>query len=88
MKVAESTASVIKKTEVNFTGLKRCVGSQVLGQKAADPVDPVALKIATEIVSDIEKRGMEALAYHCKRLGDIKEEVNRFHAYRSFGLFV
>lgn len=43
---------------------------QVLQTEA---IDSSTLKIAREIVEDIQKRGDAALRYHAKRLGDIKE---------------
>lgn len=64
----------VQKEKPTFSTLKQRSPTEILTSEKVDPTDPAAVKIAKEIFDDVRKRGEEAVLFHAKRLGDIKEE--------------
>jgi phosphoribosyl-ATP pyrophosphohydrolase/phosphoribosyl-AMP cyclohydrolase/histidinol dehydrogenase len=65
--------AVVHQQEINdysTVTIRRLSPEEVLGS-TCDPIDPKALTIARDILTDVKNRGLPALIEHAQRLGDI-----------------
>ncbi len=57
-------------TDYSKVTIRRLSPEEVLGS-TCDPIDPKALSIARDILSDVKSKGLPGLLEHAQRLGDI-----------------
>lgn len=57
-------------TDYSSVTIRRLSPEEVLGS-TCDPIDPKALTIARDILTDVKTKGLPALLEHAQRLGDI-----------------